>query len=66
MGYCLNYEHQKGKHKALLFEKRLGITIANKEILEQSLKEAAIEGEAKPELDRSAVQHKVKKIPPFI
>jgi hypothetical protein len=44
--YCLNYEHQKGKHKALLFEKRLGITIANKEILEQALKEAAIEGEA--------------------
>lgn len=44
--YCLNYEHQKGKHKALLFEKRLGITIANKELLELSLKEAAIEGEA--------------------
>jgi hypothetical protein len=44
--YCLNYEHQKGKHKALLFEKRLGITIANKELLELALKEAAIEGEA--------------------
>jgi hypothetical protein len=41
-----NYEHQKGKHKALLFEKRLGITIANKEILNQALQEAAIEGEA--------------------
>lgn len=44
--YCLNYEHQKGKHKAFLFEKRLGITIANKEILEQALLEAASEGEA--------------------
>jgi len=44
--YCLNYEHQKGKHKALLFEKRLGITIANKQILEQALLDAAIEGEA--------------------
>ena len=44
--YCLNDEHQKGKHKALLFEIRLGITIANKELLELSLKEAAIEGEA--------------------
>ncbi len=32
--YCLNYEHQKGKYKAFLFEKRLGITIANREILE--------------------------------
>ena len=38
--YSLNYEHQKGKHKALLFEKRLGITLANKEILEQALQEA--------------------------
>ena len=24
--YCLNFEHPKGKHKALLFQKRLGIT----------------------------------------
>lgn len=44
--YCLNYEHQKGKHKALLFEKRLGITLANKEILEQALLQSASEGEA--------------------
>ncbi|ELS30556.1 MULTISPECIES: DUF6883 domain-containing protein [Pseudanabaena] len=44
--YSLNYEHSKGKHKALLFEKRLGINLANKEILEQALLEAAIEGEA--------------------
>ena len=44
--YCLNPEHSKGKHKALLFEKRLGITLSNKEILKNSLKKAAIEGEA--------------------
>ena len=43
--YCLNPEHSKGKHKALLFEKRLGITLNNKEILKNSLKKAAIEGE---------------------
>jgi hypothetical protein len=43
--YCLNPEHSKGKHKALLFEKRLGITLNNKEILENALKKAAIEGE---------------------
>ena len=36
--YCLNPEHSKGKHKALLFEKRLGITLNNKEILENALK----------------------------
>ncbi|MFN9173967.1 MAG: DUF6883 domain-containing protein [Synechocystis sp.] len=44
--YCLNPEHSKGKHKALLFEKRLGITLANKEILENALKQAAMEGKA--------------------
>ena len=35
--YSLNAEHPKGKHKALLFKKRLGITLANKEILEFTL-----------------------------
>ncbi|CAD5962214.1 hypothetical protein PCC7805_03265 [Planktothrix agardhii] len=44
--YSLNSKHSKGKHKALLFEKRLGITLANKEILEKALQKAAIEGEA--------------------
>lgn len=44
--YCLNPEHSKGKHKALLFEKRLGITLTNKNILENALKKVAIEGEA--------------------
>ncbi len=32
--YCLNTQHLQGKHKALLFQKRLGITIENQEILE--------------------------------
>lgn len=44
--YCLNPEHSKGKHKALLFKQRLGITLANKEILENALKKAVIEEEA--------------------
>ena len=35
--YCLNSKHVQGKHKALLFQKKLGITINNKEILEQAL-----------------------------
>ena len=44
--YSLNPEHPRGKHKALLFEKRLGITLANKVELKQALKQAAIEAEA--------------------
>jgi hypothetical protein len=44
--YCLNPKHPKGKHKALLFERRLGITLLNKEILENALKKAVIEEEA--------------------
>jgi hypothetical protein len=44
--YCLNLEHQVGKHKALLFQKRLGITLANKDILENALLMAIYENEA--------------------
>ena len=44
--YCLNSEHPKGKHKALLFQKRLGITLENKIVLQQALRDAAREGEA--------------------
>ena len=35
--YCLNTQHKQGKHKALLFLKRLRITLENKEIIEQAL-----------------------------
>lgn len=44
--YCLNIQHIQGKHKALLFQKRLGITIENKEILEQALLQAIKENKA--------------------
>jgi hypothetical protein len=44
--YCLNFDHQRGKHKALLFQKRLGITLANKNILENALLRAIRENEA--------------------
>ena len=39
--YCLNSDHLKGKHKAKLFQKRLGITLENKELLKDALLEAA-------------------------
>ena len=34
--YCLNSQHLQGKHKALLFERKLGITVDNKEVLSSS------------------------------
>ena len=44
--YCLNFDHPKGKDKAKLFQKRLGISIENKEILEAELLQAAVIQEA--------------------
>ena len=44
--YCLNPQHIQGKHKALLFQKKLGITLKNKEILEQALLQAIKENDA--------------------
>ncbi|MEO0686967.1 MAG: DUF6883 domain-containing protein [Cyanobacteria bacterium J06649_11] len=38
--YCLNYQHLQVKHKALLFERKLGITVNNKEVLEQAILKA--------------------------
>ena len=44
--YCLNFQHSVGKHKALMFQKRLGITLTNKKILEDALLKVIIEQEA--------------------
>jgi hypothetical protein len=44
--YCLNLRHSRGQGKAILFKKRLGITLENKEILETALLKAAIAEEA--------------------
>lgn len=44
--YCLNLQHSRGKHKALIFQKRLGITVSNKTILEDALLRAIQEQEA--------------------
>lgn len=40
--YCLNFAHDKGKHKAVLFKAKLGITIDNANLLKEALKESAI------------------------
>ncbi len=47
-GYCLNFNHNKGKHKARLFQSKLGITFTNSNILKQALTEAAINETAIP------------------
>jgi len=44
--YCLNFDHPVGRHKALLFQKRLGITLAKKNILENALLRAIRENGA--------------------
>ncbi|PSB16624.1 hypothetical protein C7B65_21100 [Phormidesmis priestleyi ULC007] len=45
LGYCLNPDHPKGKHKAKVFKSALGITAENVERLDQLIRQAAIEGE---------------------
>ena len=45
IGYCLNLEHSSGKHKARVFQSRLGITVENAEVLHSLIQRAAIEGE---------------------
>lgn len=45
MGYCLNPNHSKGKHKARVFQSALGITIQNANVLYELIQIAAIEGE---------------------
>ncbi len=45
LGYCLNPNHIRGKHKARVFEAVLGITAANVEELEALVRQAALEGE---------------------
>lgn len=44
--YCLNPNHSKGKDKANLFRRRLGITLEQKNVLERALLIAAIDAEA--------------------
>jgi hypothetical protein len=45
LGYCLNPNHMKGKHKARVFKSALGITADNAEQLVQLIQLAAIQGE---------------------
>jgi len=44
-GYCLNFNHDKGKDKARVFQSRLGITVQNADRLVELIQIAAVEGE---------------------
>ncbi|TAF95844.1 MAG: hypothetical protein EAZ45_24800, partial [Oscillatoriales cyanobacterium] len=45
VGYCLNPDRSRGKHKARVFASVLGITANNAEVLQELIQKAAIEGE---------------------
>jgi hypothetical protein len=45
LGYCLNPNHPKGKHKARVFKSALGITTNNVEQLVRLIQRAAVQGE---------------------
>ena len=45
-GYCLNPEHLRGRHKALVFKSALGLTTADAELLKAELLKAAREKDA--------------------
>ena len=44
--YCLNPEHERGKHKARVFAATCGLTAEHAELLRQALLDAAQQGEA--------------------
>jgi hypothetical protein len=44
--YCLSKEHPRGKHKALVFERALGMTDEHSDELRDALKLAALERDA--------------------
>ena len=43
-GYCLDPEHDDGRHKAHLFATLLGLNVSNADLLLSALKEAAATG----------------------
>ena len=44
--YCLNDLHPRGRHKARVFASALGLTVADADVLQRSLLNAAREGNA--------------------
>lgn len=51
LGYCLNLNHNSGKHKARVFASALGVTANNAEVLRELIRRAAIAGEVVQQAD---------------
>jgi hypothetical protein len=47
-GYCLNFEHPRGRHKARVFASALGLTKDDSEELRKALLSAALSEDATP------------------
>jgi hypothetical protein len=61
--YLLNPQHSKGKDKAILFSKRLGITLENKNLLEVALLDSVVNNEAEVyKVDDYGIHYDVKLI----
>jgi hypothetical protein len=45
-GYCLNIEHEQGKHKARVFRRALNLGVEDSKILRQNLLDQAGAGDA--------------------
>ena len=51
--YCLNPNHPEGKHKARVFQRKLGITRDDAEELRRTILEAILKGEAREQAPTS-------------
>ncbi len=65
MGYCLNPEHPRGKHKARVFATALGFTAENSDKLRTALLTAAATADAQPGAsdrfgDRYVIEFEIK------
>jgi hypothetical protein len=59
--YALNFQHLKGKDKALLFRNRLGIILENKHLLEAALLESVLHDAAETHnMDEYGIQYNVR------
>ncbi|ETW98041.1 MAG: hypothetical protein ETSY1_20380 [Candidatus Entotheonella factor] len=44
--YCLNESHPRGRNKARVFRRALGVTADNPQLLERLIRQSAVEGDA--------------------
>ena len=58
--YCLNFDHDDGRHKAHLFQVRVGLNLGNWTLLRDALKRAAKTGDAvEGKTDKYGVRYQI-------